>query len=575
MSSHGTRFADDLATYRKDVDAAWTALDKGLTDAGSPPAELTSAVQAMREQRSQLDAHRQTVSSLTGEVLKEIGYYNQLNASLIALVGATSSVSTSDLGPSVSAYQALVSAKEYAGQSRAQLNAAFTKKAWTGDQDHKVSTIVTLHDEELKRSLSLAPATLRRSLDAAATGPEATEYRSYLTRALTEPDALKQVDPKEWFAVATAYIDVLHTEEKAQGATLLAAARHQSAAARRALFLAAGLLIGVIVVVGLVTVGTVRRVVVPVRGGISAAGRLATGDLSVRFTDSGTDELSSLGRALNASLDQIRATMSQIVDRTRAVTDAAGDIESTASSLSGAATSARSVVDEAVEAGALLSSEVGSLVGAAEDLGGSVAAVATSCTEATTSAETAVALAESAGSAVTALGQASSEIGEVITLISGIAEQTNLLALNATIESARAGEAGRGFAVVASEVKDLAQETSRATADITRRIDQIQQQTAQSITEITRISEAIQQVSQSQRLIAEATEQQTATTAQVGSSAQRSASQSGDMIERIGSLATMITRTDTGAAQAHAAGARIAELGEDLRTAVSAFRLET
>ena len=38
------------------------------------------------------------------------------------------------------------------------------------------------------------------------------------------------------------------------------------------------------------------------------------------------------------------------------------------------------------------------------------------------------------------LGQSSSEIGQVIKVITTIAEQTNLLALNATIEAARAGD---------------------------------------------------------------------------------------------------------------------------------------
>jgi methyl-accepting chemotaxis protein len=62
---------------------------------------------------------------------------------------------------------------------------------------------------------------------------------------------------------------------------------------------------------------------------------------------------------------------------------------------------------------------------------------------------------------VTKLDQSSTEIGEVVKVITAIAEQTNLLALNATIEAARAGEAGKGFAVVANEVKELAKQTPR------------------------------------------------------------------------------------------------------------------
>ena len=64
---------------------------------------------------------------------------------------------------------------------------------------------------------------------------------------------------------------------------------------------------------------------------------------------------------------------------------------------------------------------------------------------------------------VSRLGESSTEIGDVVKVITAIAEQTNLLALNATIEAARAGEMGKGFAVVAGEVKELAQQTARAT----------------------------------------------------------------------------------------------------------------
>ena len=148
----------------------------------------------------------------------------------------------------------------------------------------------------------------------------------------------------------------------------------------------------------------------------------------------------------------------------------------------------------------------------AEEMGVSIKDIAKNATEAAKVATSAVKVAETTTAIVSKLGESSTEIGQVIKVITSIAQQTNLLALNATIEAARAGEAGKGFAVVANEVKELAKETAKATEDISRKIEAIQTDTKAAVDAIASICGVINQINDISCTIATAVEEQNATT---------------------------------------------------------------
>jgi methyl-accepting chemotaxis protein len=173
---------------------------------------------------------------------------------------------------------------------------------------------------------------------------------------------------------------------------------------------------------------------------------------------------------------------------------------------------------------------------------------------------------------VAQLDSSSTEIGNVLKLITSIAEQTNLLALNATIEAARAGEAGKGFAVVANEVKELAQETAKATEDIAGRVGAIQTDARAAAASIGQISSVIGEISQYQTTIAAAVEEQTATTGEISRNVSQAASGTDSIATTISGVADASRTTSSGMGQSRTATAELATMAGRLQGLVERFR---
>jgi methyl-accepting chemotaxis protein len=124
--------------------------------------------------------------------------------------------------------------------------------------------------------------------------------------------------------------------------------------------------------------------------------------------------------------------------------------------------------------------------------------------------------------AVNDINEASKSVSNIMETISGIAAQTNLLALNAAIEAARAGEHGRGFAVVAEEVRKLAAQSEEAVKETSVIINSSMEKAEQGAkaagemnASLTEIVAGINESNQLITKIAEASEGQSSSIAQI------------------------------------------------------------
>ncbi|KQX61842.1 methyl-accepting chemotaxis protein [Angustibacter sp. Root456] len=317
----------------------------------------------------------------------------------------------------------------------------------------------------------------------------------------------------------------------------------------------------------------IRNIVPRLKRQAQALSAVSTGDLTVRVNDDSRDEIGAMAAALNTATASVGTVVQAIRDNATDLASAAAQMSSTSEQIASSADESSAQAEVVSAAAEQVSRNAQTVAAGTEEMSASIREIAHQATSAAGVASQAVAVASSTSLTMAKLGDSSTEIGNVIKVITSIAEQTNLLALNATIEAARAGEAGKGFAVVAGEVKELAHETSKATDDIGRRVEAIQADTAAAVAAIDEISEIIARINDTQVTIASAVEEQTATTNEMSRNVAEAATGSSEIAQNITAMAHSAVQTSSSATATLSATEQLARMSAELEQQVARFQV--
>lgn len=299
----------------------------------------------------------------------------------------------------------------------------------------------------------------------------------------------------------------------------------------------------------------------------------SAGDLSKELDISGEDAVGVMANSLGHFFTHLRTSLSTIGGHAGAMNREADSLIAVSEELGRSSESTSTQATTASRNAEDISRAVENVASASEQMSSAISEIAENAATAASVAKTAVQLADSTDQSVRQLAESSTQIGQVVRVITTIAEQTNLLALNATIEAARAGEAGKGFAVVANEVKELAKQTATATEDIEKMIASIQTDTQTSVGEITQIVETVDQINSIQTTIADAVKQQMSTTQEISQSVQAAAAGCGDVADNINQTAKNASDAMQSVDQSRKAIDGLAAMATELNDLVRYYRV--
>jgi methyl-accepting chemotaxis protein len=326
----------------------------------------------------------------------------------------------------------------------------------------------------------------------------------------------------------------------------------------------AGIVVGLVVIVALISLGTfwlVHSIRDPLDQANELAARIAQGDLSSSIRTTREDEFGTLLRSLATMNDSLGHMVAEVRMSTDSIATASAEI----------AQGNNDLAHRTEQTSSNLQATASSM----DALTATVQHSTDNSRQASALAASASTVAQRGGSVVTQvvatmqeIDASSKKIADIIGVIDGIAFQTNILALNAAVEAARAGEQGRGFAVVASEVRSLAQRSAEAAKEIKGLIDTSVGKVESGTRLVTDAGATMDEIVQSVRRVADVIGEITA-------AATEQSSGIAGVNQAIGDLDQMTQQNAALVEESAAAAESLREQADRMKEAVSVFRVSS
>ncbi|SDT88805.1 methyl-accepting chemotaxis protein [Halopseudomonas salegens] len=309
-------------------------------------------------------------------------------------------------------------------------------------------------------------------------------------------------------------------------------------------------------------------------------------DLSVRVPVIGKDEIADVALSVNDVVARIDKVFSRL-------TAASQETASAAEEMSSVSVQTKRNIEAQTEQTNQVAVAMNEMAAAAADVSRSATETQSAVTNAQTLSHTGrkfgedgsrglAELSEEIGriaDSIANLAQRSSDIRQVVEVITSIADQTNLLALNAAIEAARAGEQGRGFAVVADEVRSLAKRTQDSTEEITTVISALQRESQEATAAMQSGREKVEdtralgeKVAEQLRDISAALDQVTEMGTQIASAAEQQSVVADQVSGNVSSIMGIAQENHAGSQHVAEGSAELARLAAQLQDMAAEFR---